>query len=820
MSDSDLDEAPVILDISKSTVSRLEDDVNDDFLQDANFQFNEEDQKLVNKFLDGEINFNDYIDNISNPSKDVSVENAPSASRPASESKSSSPVKSGGPKGPRRLPPALKGLMGEANLRFARGDKETAVAVCLEIIRQMPTAAEPFLTLASIYEDMGEEEKALQMSLVAAHLTSTDCYQWISLAENSERLGQIKQAITCYSKAIHLDIQNLDIHRKRAVLLEATGDKKTAIKGYMKLLYSLKPDQGDYIIYLAKFVAEMCHKENDIAKASEALDVAINKSPQLVNLEFANLQLELLLQLKKFSKALNLMVLFCDLTIESVVEGTELVITSATIPDTAEIDIIAKLIAVLIHLNAKHLVSELLQPILNLGPSETGDLYLDIVDAYTENGHHEEAEPLLQALGSCEDYDLPGVWLKYADNQRYLKKYEEACRAYLKVLEHAPQHVEARLTLASLLVELGRPDEAISALTVTDDGEYLDVELLWKRCQLLKEDPKRAQELIMVAQILFSRHSAQIRSRYELNAVSILQRYDRKRQAIKALRKSRHEPETDDLPAFSSDKNPPIKEEWELFKLVCHLCLEHKMYPSFEKLAFTAQLSTVLHVYKSEIDMLSTLAALYNKDSYNGYNIVRTLVAKNPDNVKLWHLFNLIIMRSDDARHNRFVMRQLARNSEHPALGLLHGNNCLVSGTYKYAMHEYSTLFRREEKPMTALLLALTYLQMAAQKFTSKKHQLVAQTIGLLARYQELRGKDGEQEVNYNLGRAYHHLGLYSPAVFHYKKVLELTDSPLIQQKPEIFDLSREAAFNLHLLYSQSENYSLARFYLDKYIVV
>lgn len=37
----------------------------------------------------------------------------------------------------RTLPPALQGLMGEANLRFARGETQLAAQICMEIIRQV-----------------------------------------------------------------------------------------------------------------------------------------------------------------------------------------------------------------------------------------------------------------------------------------------------------------------------------------------------------------------------------------------------------------------------------------------------------------------------------------------------------------------------------------------------------------------------------------------------------------------------------------------------------------------------------------------------------
>lgn len=35
-----------------------------------------------------------------------------------------------------KLPRALRGLMGEANIRYARGEKDDAILMCMEIIRQ------------------------------------------------------------------------------------------------------------------------------------------------------------------------------------------------------------------------------------------------------------------------------------------------------------------------------------------------------------------------------------------------------------------------------------------------------------------------------------------------------------------------------------------------------------------------------------------------------------------------------------------------------------------------------------------------------------
>ena len=70
-----------------------------------------------------------------------------------------------------------------------------------------------------------------------------------------------------------------------------------------------------------------------------------------------------------------------------------------------------------------------------------------------------------------------------------------------------------------------------------------------------------------------------------------------------------------------------------------------------------------------------------------------------------------------------------------------------------------------------------------------------------------------------------HQLGLLPAALFYYKKGLE--QGPSIEKEKEkdsghhnIFDLSKEIAFNMSLIYSSSGNHQLARHYTEKYITV
>jgi general transcription factor 3C polypeptide 3 (transcription factor C subunit 4) len=88
--------------------------------------------------------------------------------------------------------------------------------------------------------------------------------------------------------------------------------------------------------------------------------------------------------------------------------------------------------------------------------------------------------------------------------------------------------------------------------------------------------------------------------------------------------------------------------------------------------------------------------------------------------------------------------------------------------------------------------------------------------------------------VYYNLGRAMHQLNILPAALFYYKRALELGPSVRPDEqgkkteeeeeekedKEDIFDLKREIAFNVSLIYQNSGNIQLARYYIEKYIVL
>lgn len=56
----------------------------------------------------------------------------------------------------------------------------------------------------------------------------------------------------------------------------------------------------------------------------------------------------------------------------------------------------------------------MLTSLMEQSPEELGDLYLDVAEAFMEEGEYNSGLPLLSALVCSERYNLAVVWLRHA----------------------------------------------------------------------------------------------------------------------------------------------------------------------------------------------------------------------------------------------------------------------------------------------------------------------------------------------------------------------------------------------------------------------
>ena len=598
------------------------------------------------------------------------------------------------------------------------------------IYRQVPRAPEPFQTLSEIYE-IDQPEKSLQFALIAAHLSPRDADQWLRLANLSLESGNIKQAITCYSKAIQASPKDISLYEERAELQERNGDKRACLKGYMKLINQLGPEDGKHIINYAKLLAHKLMQEDNNEQALEAMDHIFTKCPELVTLEEVNVMTELLIALKKFHRCLDILTKYTSISVKykevNSENSKERDIESCTMADDVVVDLKAKLLITLIELDHIEIADALGAKFLKLeDPEISGDLYLDIAEALMGKADFQRALILLEPLVKSENFSLAAVWLRHAECWIGCRDINKAIESYEVVRKLSPQHLGARIELAKLYKITGCYAEAVEVLRQNPEVDILDPGVIYMRTLLLLKMEKY-DEFFESGKLLLSRHCIHLRLKAELSTLTRPTGVRQRRDALQLYRLSRGETlEEENAPTFSKDNEPSVKKEFSLFLKMCRIAFRLKRYGLMQRICFSALTSRTFETKNAHIIFLCLVACIHNNDSFHGYNLVRDLV-RVCHRSNAWNLLNIIIQRAEDTRHNRFIMRLLGREDTLSYLQILHANNCLVSGTYKYALNDYVSLFKAEPSALLALLIAVTFIQMACQKFASKKHQLVSQ---------------------------------------------------------------------------------------------
>ncbi|XP_042901214.1 general transcription factor 3C polypeptide 3 isoform X2 [Parasteatoda tepidariorum] len=731
------------------------------------------------------------------------------------------------------LPKHLLGLMGAANLAFANGKTEEALKMCLELIKLAPNANEPFHTLGLIYDELGEARKAFQCYLVAAFLNPSDTDEWIRLAELSIEHNDIKQAVTCYTRALRNDPSNISYLWERCNLYEQLGVRKRALTGYELIIKHLSsPEDGEKCADMAREIAKMHHDNNDDSNAVKVLETAFTKFPSLITSEDVNFLIELQLGLKMYKSAVKTMAQHCEVklkipddlivSVEDLAEFTDedfKDVAECNVPEQLPIDLVAKFLICIIHLRSNAAFMPLLENLKAENPEEVGDLFLDVAEALMETKEYESAKKLLQILISSSSYNLAAVWMKYADCLHALSETDAAIHAYGKVIQMSPTYQDARLSLSKIFLDLGRKEEAMSILKQDfESGSELSVlgaEALYQRCKLL-ESEERWDEFITTGVLLQYSHCQHLETEEEFTAVIMNQTCRRRIEALRELKTKNNKPSIEVI-----GENVAASELYSIFKKVCNKLLEKKRFEDLQNLSL-AVLSSVLFMKKlglaKELEFQALLSCYYNNNAQFSYLLCRDLVLKNLHNNKVWNLFCLILNRNQETRHNKFCLRLMMKHQDHLALGFFNGHNAMISGTYKHALGEYMCILK--EHPNDSFItfcVGITFIHMACQKFATKRHLLTVQGFAFLLKYLKLKGEC--QETLYNIGRAFHQLGIKDLAVHYYKKAL-MAPNFINGPDKDTFDLRREIAYNLCLIYKSTGALDLVYLYSRKYITV
>ncbi|KAH9476509.1 Transcription factor tau subunit sfc4 [Psilocybe cubensis] len=135
---------------------------------------------------------------------------------------------------------------------------------------------------------------------------------------------------------------------------------------------------------------------------------------------------------------------------------------------------------------------------------------------------------------------------------------------------------------------------------------------------------------------------------------------------------------------------------------------------------------------------------------------------------------------------------------ENPVIVAIYGQICVAAKSYQSAIFYLLLAYDYcPDDPMICLCLAIASIGRAMQRQSDNRHHLVIQAMAFLSKYRKLRGTHdaGVREVEFNFARTFHQLGLYSHAVKHYERVLEMAE----RHGDDLF--ARESAYNLSLIF-------------------
>ncbi|OQR88694.1 transcription factor, partial [Thraustotheca clavata] len=232
------------------------------------------------------------------------------------------------------------------------------------------------------------------------------------------------------------------------------------------------------------------------------------------------------------------------------------------------------------------------------------------------------------------------------------------------------------------------------------------------------------------------------------------------------------------------------------------------------------------------IRFLALATALSFKENRMAYEVARLNILEDPLDVGAWNLFCHIISHTGVfSWHQKFLAKILRDYPKCVPAMIMAGHRSSAYDISSLAVGEL-TLAHLElpEDPLILLCLGLAYLNLSMQRTVQDRQQSVAKSFAFLQTYHTKRmqqqtamesegfGSDlAKIEGWYNMARGYHQLELNHLAIALYERVLRYYDA---HEVPAEYQLCREAAYNLSLIYKKSGAPDLAQYLLHKYLVV
>ncbi|XP_043690462.1 general transcription factor 3C polypeptide 3 isoform X2 [Telopea speciosissima] len=360
--------------------------------------------------------------------------------------KSRKPKKRGRRKGSKnKLSPEVTRKLGDATLHYAFGRYEEAISVLKEVVRLAPNLPDSYHTLGLVHNAIGDKKKALNFYMIAAHLSPKDPSLWKLLFTWSIEQGNTGQARYCLSKAITADPEDISLRFDRALLLIELGDYQKAAESYEQIL-----KRGPENVEALKMAAKMFQKCGQYERAVRILEDYMKDHQTRTDLDVVNLLVAIHMKNNSHVEALQQ------------IDHARLVYHSR---EEFPLHLNVKAGICEIHLGNLDKAEILFRDLQKEHTDDHPKLISDVADSFMNLGQYESALKYYCMLEANGGNDHGFLHFKIAQCYLSLNRRVQAIPFFHRGLNSMEGNIDARLTLASLLLEEEKEDEAIQLLS-------------------------------------------------------------------------------------------------------------------------------------------------------------------------------------------------------------------------------------------------------------------------------------------------------------------------------------------------------------------
>lgn len=339
-------------------------------------------------------------------------------------------------------------LLGEATLCYATGKYAEALKLLKEVVR-LERIPDAFHTLALVCDAIGEKRRAISFYQLAAEFMPRNNSLWKLLLSWNLEQGNAAAVDRYLPKAIAAEPEDVSLKLLSASRSIELKKYEKAAKAYEDV-FQLVPDNIEARISAANLYKQLGKAERSVLILEDYLKYQTTEADPII----VDMLTDICIENREYAKAVQ--------HIEGCFLGREWPLNLAVKAGICHI-----------YLGNLSKADTLLKA---FGPeiaNDNVDSVFEIADKLKSLEHYEYALHYYLVLGGKQGVDDGILNLKTAQCYQSLEKKQEAIQFFYRAVHSLEDNVDARISLASLLLEERKEQEAISLLSppVLDLGE-------------------------------------------------------------------------------------------------------------------------------------------------------------------------------------------------------------------------------------------------------------------------------------------------------------------------------------------------------------